>query len=373
MYRIKPSPQPQQQPQQQQQLVPQPLVRPTYQQASTRPRVNQKYAEPQIIKISPYNPSYNPYLKPTQTPQHSYTSTRLQNLGNNPYVQENYYKGGARTVVDAAYIPGKVYAVNIIPQNPPKIAIQRLRPRPVPEKSNLNQIYIASTTPTPYRAQVKFELEDARVPSLANGLHLEKVREPTAVTYSTEVISPNYIGKQGQITESPKKDEQNVYYAHEIRQETPTVTFVPVRAPPPPLTPETIRIAQVRPIQSTPTAQVEQLRIVPEVSSQRAQVHDTNDINHAGQDGEYEEYDVGKIVAPEAKPSLDTSVVNLLTILKQTNQLPQNFTPENIDNSIRTLALILERLQNEKKFQSATSKVSSLLIPILPEGEVGQK
>ena len=43
---------------------------------------------------------------------------------------------------------------------------------------------------------------------------------------------------------------------------------------------------------------------------------------------------------------------NYLSILKETDNLPKIVTPENIDSGIKTLTLILERLQKEKQAQS---------------------
>jgi len=40
---------------------------------------------------------------------------------------------------------------------------------------------------------------------------------------------------------------------------------------------------------------------------------------------------------------------DLYQILKQTNQLPQTITADNIDGSIKTLALLLQKLQQQQK------------------------
>lgn len=57
-----------------------------------------------------------------------------------------------------------------------------------------------------------------------------------------------------------------------------------------------------------------------------------------------------------SKTSKDsTSLNSFLSILQETNKLPKTLTPTNIDEGIKTLALILERLQSAKRIQSHKS------------------
>lgn len=91
--------------------------------------------------------------------------------------------------------------------------------------------------------------------------------------------------------------------------------------------------------------QENEIRFVVNVTPVLAKTDSTNytpSLNHADGEDEKESYE---------NAYGQSSIGSFLSILKETNKLPKNLTPNNIDNGIKTLALILERLQREKQIQ----------------------
>lgn len=64
-----------------------------------------------------------------------------------------------------------------------------------------------------------------------------------------------------------------------------------------------------------------------------------------------EKYHHQVIQEPSEDISEQNTLAQILKKLQETNTLPQTFTPQNIDNSIRTLVKILSSLKKQNKFQ----------------------
>jgi len=92
-------------------------------------------------------------------------------------------------------------------------------------------------------------------------------------------------------------------------------------------------------------------------SSSRPQTYATNQIYepHQVEDPQrYEAHEEPPFVPIESKPLPDfgsSSLAEILTKLQQTNHLPETITPDNVDNSIKTLVKILNNLKETQTIQ----------------------